>query len=68
MYRKISSIVLLSFTLFITGCSLPGLGSSSENTVKIGAQSMTESEILANMIAQLLERNTELDTEIIKNL
>ena len=56
------------FSLFISGCSLPGLGSSSEKTVKIGAQSMTESEILANMIAQLLERNTDLDTKIIKNL
>ncbi|MGE7602878.1 osmoprotectant ABC transporter substrate-binding protein [Peribacillus sp. NPDC097675] len=68
MYRKTSIAVLLLFTLFISGCSLPGLGSSSDNTVKIGAQSMTESEILANMIAQLLERNTDLDTKIIKNL
>lgn len=66
--RKVSFIGLLLFSLFISGCSLPGLGSSSENTVKIGAQSMTESEILANMIAQLLERNTDLDTKIIKNL
>ncbi|MFB7642007.1 osmoprotectant ABC transporter substrate-binding protein [Peribacillus butanolivorans] len=66
--RKISFTTLLLFSLFISGCSLPGLGSSSEKTVKIGAQSMTESEILANMIAQLLERNTDLDTKIIKNL
>ncbi|MFJ7938638.1 osmoprotectant ABC transporter substrate-binding protein [Peribacillus sp. NPDC096622] len=71
MYKKIRSTILLALlvcSLMITGCSLPGLGSSSENTVKIGAQSMTESEILANMIAQLIERNTELDTKIIKNL
>lgn len=61
-------MALIVCSLMITGCSLPGLGSSSETTVKIGAQSMTESEILANMIAQLLERNTELDTKIIKNL
>lgn len=71
MHNKIKTsmiIALLASTLIISGCSLPGLGSSSESTVKIGAQSMTESEILANMIAQLLERNTDLDTKIIKNL
>ncbi|MGE6376880.1 osmoprotectant ABC transporter substrate-binding protein [Peribacillus muralis] len=71
MHNKIKSsmiIVLLACTLIISGCSLPGLGSSSDTTVKIGAQSMTESEILANMIAQLLERNTDLETKIIKNL
>lgn len=71
MNKKIRNTILMALivcALMITGCSLPGLGSSSETTVKIGAQSMTESEILANMIAQLLERNTELDTKIIKNL
>lgn len=71
MYKKIRNTIFMALivcALMITGCSLPGLGSSSETTVKIGAQSMTESEILANMIAQLLERNTELDTKIIKNL
>ncbi|MFJ7756080.1 osmoprotectant ABC transporter substrate-binding protein [Peribacillus muralis] len=71
MHNKIKSsmiIALLACTLIISGCSLPGLGSSSDTTVKIGAQSMTESEILANMIAQLLERNTDLETKIIKNL
>jgi osmoprotectant transport system substrate-binding protein len=54
--------------LVMSGCSLPGLGGASDNTVKIGSQSMTESEILANMIAQLIERNTDLETTIIKNL
>ncbi|MFD9627187.1 osmoprotectant ABC transporter substrate-binding protein [Peribacillus muralis] len=66
--RSSMIIALIACTLFISGCSLPGLGSSSETTVKIGAQSLTESEIIANMIAQLLERNTDLDTKIIKNL
>ncbi|RYL86654.1 osmoprotectant ABC transporter substrate-binding protein [Sporolactobacillus sp. THM19-2] len=54
--------------LLIGGCSLPGLGASSEEPVRIGAQSFTESEILANVISQLLEHNTDLDTRIVKNL
>ncbi|RYL86653.1 osmoprotectant ABC transporter substrate-binding protein [Sporolactobacillus sp. Y61] len=54
--------------LLIGGCSLPGLGASSGDSVRIGAQSFTESEILANVISQLLEHNTDLDTQIVKNL
>lgn len=60
--------MLLLFSLFISGCALPGLGASSDQTVKIGAQSFTESEILAHVISQLLEHNTNLNTHIVKNL
>ncbi|MDQ0861284.1 osmoprotectant transport system substrate-binding protein [Bacillus sp. V2I10] len=58
----------LLFSIIISGCSLPGLSGASESTIKIGAQNLTESEILANMISQLIEHNTELNTELIKNL
>ncbi|MGY5190499.1 UNVERIFIED_CONTAM: osmoprotectant ABC transporter substrate-binding protein, partial [Bacillus amyloliquefaciens DSM 7 = ATCC 23350] len=34
----------LAFVLLLSGCSLPGLGGASDETIKIGAQSMTESE------------------------
>ncbi|KAB7706146.1 osmoprotectant ABC transporter substrate-binding protein [Bacillus aerolatus] len=65
-YMKISALLLCA--VLLTGCSLPGLGGASDKTVKIGAQSFSESEILANMIAQLIERNTDQETVIIKNL
>ncbi|MCY7961074.1 osmoprotectant ABC transporter substrate-binding lipoprotein OpuCC [Bacillus spizizenii] len=58
----------LAFVLLLSGCSLPGLGGASDETIKIGAQSMTESEILANMIAQLIEHDTDLNTALVKNL
>ncbi|MEC2063963.1 osmoprotectant ABC transporter substrate-binding lipoprotein OpuCC [Bacillus inaquosorum] len=58
----------LAFVLLLSGCSLPGLGGASDDTIKIGAQSMTESEILANMIAQLIEHDTDLNTALVKNL
>lgn len=58
----------LVFVLLMSGCSLPGLGGDSDDTIKIGAQSMTESEILANMIAQLIEHDTDLNTALVKNL
>ncbi|MCY7906811.1 osmoprotectant ABC transporter substrate-binding lipoprotein OpuCC [Bacillus inaquosorum] len=57
-----------AFVLLLSGCSLPGLGGASDDTIKIGAQSMTESEILANMMAQLIEHDTDLNTALVKNL
>ncbi|GKU82233.1 osmoprotectant ABC transporter substrate-binding protein [Niallia sp. NCCP-28] len=65
---KVRIVGIFIFLMLLSGCSLPGLSSSSEDTIKIGAQSMTESEIIANMISQLLERNTSYNTTIIKNL
>ncbi|QQF64658.1 osmoprotectant ABC transporter substrate-binding lipoprotein OpuCC [Bacillus mojavensis] len=54
--------------MLLSGCSLPGLGDASQDTIKVGAQSITESEILANMIAQLIEHDTDLNTALVKNL
>ncbi|MFQ6318728.1 osmoprotectant ABC transporter substrate-binding lipoprotein OpuCC [Bacillus halotolerans] len=54
--------------MLLSGCSLPGLGGASQDTIKVGAQSITESEILANMIAQLIEHDTDLNTALVKNL
>lgn len=61
-------VFALVFVLLMSGCSLPGLGGASDDTIKIGAQSMTESEILANMMAQLIEHDTDLNTALVKNL
>ena len=58
----------LSAALLSGGCSLPGLSGASDDTIKIGAQSITESEIIANMLAQMIEHNTDLNTALIKNL
>lgn len=66
--HKLIIAMCLLFSIIISGCSLPGLSGASESTIKIGAQNLTESEILANMISQLIEHNTELNTELIKNL
>ncbi|ABS75434.1 MULTISPECIES: osmoprotectant ABC transporter substrate-binding protein [Bacillus amyloliquefaciens group] len=54
--------------LLLGGCSLPGLSAASEDTIKIGAQSMTESEIIASMLGQMIEHHSGLKTTVIKNL
>ncbi|MCY8797160.1 osmoprotectant ABC transporter substrate-binding lipoprotein OpuCC [Bacillus inaquosorum] len=66
--KKIKWLGALAFVLLLSGCSLPGLSGASDDTIKIGAQSMTESEILANMMAQLIEHDTDLNTALVKNL
>lgn len=60
--------IAFAFVMLLSGCSLPGLGGASQDTIKVGAQSITESEILANMIAQLIEHDTDLNTALVKNL
>ncbi|KAA6450685.1 osmoprotectant ABC transporter substrate-binding lipoprotein OpuCC [Bacillus swezeyi] len=60
--------LMLVFSLFMSGCALPGLGGASGLTIKIGSQSITESEIMANMLAQLIEHDTDLKTALVKNL
>lgn len=62
------SALAFAFVMLLSGCSLPGLGGASQDTIKVGAQSITESEILANMIAQLIEHDTDLNTALVKNL
>ncbi|MGW8263169.1 choline ABC transporter substrate-binding lipoprotein OpuBC [Bacillus sp. LR--39] len=52
----------------LSGCSLPGLSAAADQTIKIGAQSMSESEIIASMLGQLIEHHTDLKTTTIKNL
>jgi osmoprotectant transport system substrate-binding protein len=66
--RRLAVITLLACSLLTSSCALPGLSGSSSDSVKIGAQSFTESEIMANIISQLLEHNTGLKTTIVKNL
>ncbi|MFA7746445.1 osmoprotectant ABC transporter substrate-binding protein, partial [Salinicoccus roseus] len=45
------SALLAGCLLLISGCSLPGLAGSSGNTLRIGAQNFTESEIMAYMVS-----------------
>lgn len=67
-YLKWMIGLTLAAMLPLSGCSLPGLSAASDQTIKIGAQSMSESEIIASMLGQLIEHHTDLKTTTIKNL
>ncbi|WP_308430728.1 osmoprotectant ABC transporter substrate-binding protein [Lentibacillus kapialis] len=52
----------------LTGCSLPGLASTTKETIKIGALGTSESEIIAQMLSIMIERETDADTDLVTKL
>ncbi|GMA48365.1 osmoprotectant ABC transporter substrate-binding protein [Tetragenococcus muriaticus] len=68
--KKIKNLFLLiSGFLLLAGCSFPGLASNqSEDTISITGGVTTESQILASMVAGMIEHYTDKQTTIINNL
>lgn len=65
---KRSIIPIMLIAVLLTGCSLPGLGGGSKDTIKIGAMSTTESQIITNILSQLIEHDSDLKVDIVNNL
>jgi len=57
-----------ALVLFISGCSLPGLGGPSGETVKVGTQTISESKIMGEIIRQLIEHETDIHVDMVNNL
>ncbi|MGY0694485.1 osmoprotectant ABC transporter substrate-binding protein [Virgibacillus sp. FSP13] len=64
-YKLVMVMLLL---LLVSGCSLPGLASTTSKTVKIGTLGTSESEILGEVMSIMIERETDLDTELVTHL
>ncbi|ARW49789.1 osmoprotectant ABC transporter substrate-binding protein [Levilactobacillus brevis] len=60
----LAAVILLP----LGGCSLPGLAGSGNDTIRIASQNTTEQQIMAYMIAGMIEHDTNLKTSIINNL
>ncbi len=54
--------------VMLAGCSLPGLASTSKDTLKIGSLGTSESQILAEMLSILIERETDASTDLVTHL
>src|SRR5699024_3982265 len=63
---KCTTSLLVVFLL--TGCALPGLAGTSKNTIKISSLTQSESETMANLLAIMIERETDADTELVTKL
>lgn len=68
--RFLLAITAFIFVITASGCGLPGLASAQggQNTLRITALSTTESQIMANIVSQLIEHETHYKTSIVNNL
>lgn len=58
----------MASALLLSGCSLPGLGGPSEQTIRIATLDTVESEIWGYTLAHMIEHYTDLETELVTNL
>jgi len=61
-------LYVLVITILLSGCSLPGLGGSADNTIKVSTLTHTESQILGYLVKHLIEEETDLHVEMVENL
>lgn len=68
--RWLTLLGIMLVTVFSSGCSLPGLGSAQggADSVRIASLNTTESQVLANIISELIKHETNYQTEIVDNL
>ncbi|ASN07265.1 osmoprotectant ABC transporter substrate-binding protein [Virgibacillus necropolis] len=63
------SIIALALSLsLLGGCSLPGLSGPAEKTVTVGTLGTAESAIMGNIVSQMIDHYTDLQTEMISNM
>lgn len=69
-YKKIMLLSLCALLVFVGGCSFPGLSGTgkSDKTVRIASVTSTESQIIANIISELITHETDYNTSLVNNL
>lgn len=55
-------------TVLLAGCALPGLAGTSKDTIKISSLTQSESEIMAYVLAIMIERETDAQTDLVTKL
>jgi osmoprotectant transport system substrate-binding protein len=70
VFKKNRLLILLtvSLSIVISGCSLPGLSGPSKSTIAVGTLGTSESQIMGNIVRQLIEHHTDLQVEMVNNL
>lgn len=69
MLKKVYLICISAVIVFsLSACSLPGLGGSSDNTVKVATINTTESSIVGHIVRLMIEEYSDLDVEMVENL
>ncbi|WP_462410618.1 osmoprotectant ABC transporter substrate-binding protein [Neobacillus sp. Marseille-QA0830] len=69
--RKRSHLLLacvLTLSVLMSGCSLPGLSGATDNTIKIGTLALSESQIMGHIIRLMIEHYSDEKVEMVNNL
>lgn len=68
--RKIKYMALISIIFILSACSLPGLGSSEsdDEQIVLVSQVTTESQIMAHVVAQMIEHYIDTEVDQITNM
>jgi len=66
--KRVITILILSLSFILGACSLPGLSGAPETTIRIGTLNTTESQIMGQVVKQLIEHETDLEVVLVNNL
>lgn len=61
-------LIFIILPIFLTSCTLPGIGGNTKTSVVVATGSNTERQILGEVVKQMIEHDTELDVSLITNL
>lgn len=59
---------MITLMMLLVGCSLPGLAGTSKDTIEIGSLTQSESEVMAHILAIMIERETDAETNLVTKL
>lgn len=60
--------LIITIVLLLGGCSLPGLGGPSKNTVTIGTLDTSESQIIGHIVKNMIEHYSDIPVTMVNNL
>lgn len=60
--------IMMAIIMMLVGCSLPGLSGTSKDTIEIGSLTQSESEVMAHVLAIMIERETDAKTNLVTKL
>lgn len=69
MRKSFYKILFIIISLIVlSGCALPGLAGTSGDTIEIGSLTQSESEVMAHVLAIMIERETDAETNLVTKL
>lgn len=66
--KNAALLLVLSLSVFLGACSLPGLSGAPQHTIRIGTTNTTEAQIMGQVIKKLIEHDTNLEVVMVSNL